>query len=618
MSMFSFLTPLWLCALFALPLLIFAYLRKQQSKRYVVSSVLVLKTLSRRVAPKKRFFPPLRFFLELLALLCLGLAAAQPFLDLQGERIAVLFDNSLSMRAQTGKEKDETRFHKAQDEVRKWVSKQAAASTYSLFRASPRLQLVGNEETNSQAFLRQVEVIEPTSAPDALEGSASELLASEKYDKVLIVSDKSVELEKGVQGVESLSVGGPRANLAIQSMRIEQGGIGGGKDKLLVAVSYSGDGSGSVPVQLSFLSPDGQAKKLDSQQVSVRPEGLSEVSFELPATAAGSGFFRASLETGKGDAIRDDNAAYLVAEKQEQAGVLLVHGSEEQGELGLNEISELLIRSVSPEEFSKMGAEELRKYLVVIFHRTAPVQFLEQPTLVVVPPLKNPLFPGTQEVASPRISSWISEHPITNYLRVPLLTPPASIVFQENLWGKPIVRSESGPVLLAGEGRGVRFAVLGFEIFPFEGAKTPVPSVLTLNLLSWLRGGMEIGGERRTGGTLPIRENEESLSRIVGRLSNDEKSVQPENGVLELKDSGGYVVKEKGSTVPKLYAVNLFHAEESNTFQTQSIAISSGIKREAGDVPRGLPLWNILAWTALGFIVLESLLALVRPREETA
>ena len=114
----SFLTPFWLLSLCAVPLLILAYLKRQQSKRYVVSSVLVLRTLSRKVSPKKRFLPPLRFFLELLALLCLTIAAAQPFLDLQGEKIAVLLDNSLSMKAQANSGSAQTRFEVARDSLR--------------------------------------------------------------------------------------------------------------------------------------------------------------------------------------------------------------------------------------------------------------------------------------------------------------------------------------------------------------------------------------------------------------------------------------------------------------------------------------------------------------------
>ena len=51
---------------------------------------------------------------------------------------------------------------------------------------------------------------------------------------------------------------------------------------------------------------------------------------------------------------------------------------------------------------------------------------------------------------------------------------------------KSIINSEQGSILFAGESRGFRFAVLGFEIFPFEGSKTPALSVLTLNLLNWL------------------------------------------------------------------------------------------------------------------------------------
>lgn len=611
----SFLTPFWLLSLCAIPLLILAYLKRQQSKRYVVSSVLVLRTLSRKVSPKKRFLPPLRFFLELLALLCLTIAAAQPFLDLQGEKIAVLLDNSLSMKAQANSGSAQTRFEVARDSLRSWVKRQSAASTYSLFVASPHFQQQSPDAIDSATLLRTLDSLEPTAAPDALEGAAGELISSDKFDKVLIVSDKKVDLESSVQGVESLLVGTSRPNLAIQNLRIEKPGVTGGRERLLVGLSYSGEGEGSVPVQLAFISEDGAVQKLEQAQVKVRPAGISETALELPESVPGKGFYRVTLETGKGDSLKDDNSAFITAQSQADAGVLLIHGNDEQGDLGLSLVPELAVRSVRPEEFQKLSKDELKKYLLLIFHRTAPVTFFEQPMLVILPPLKNPLFPGRAEVSSPKVSSWVSEHPITSYLRVPLLTPPASVIFEDNLWSKPVIRSENGPILLAGEGRGVRFAVLGFEIFPFEGAKTPVPSVLTLNLLSWLRGGLEIGGERRTGGTLVLHGKDESLLRIVGQTQTEG---QKPGGVIDLLQAGGYVIAEGSGNANKLLAVNVFHAEESNTFQTQSVNLSSGIHKESGELPRGLPLWSWLTWAAVGFIFLETLLAILGPKEERA
>ncbi len=609
----AFLNPMLLFAGLAVPLLILAYLKRRETKRYVVSSVLVLRHLSRKAVPRKKFRPPLRFFLEFLALCCLVLAAAQPVLDKKNNRVAVLFDNSLSMKAAAG-DSQGSRFDAAKVEAQKWLKNQSANSLFTLFLASPRLRQQGNEEVSAGELSSTIDSLEVTYTPDVLDGAATELLESDKFDKVFIVSDKQVDLEGKPAGLESRMVGAPKPNVSLSGVRIEQEGFETSTEKLIATVAYAGGGSGSVPVSLTYVSPEGTEGAAQSGTAALKTSGITEVEFKLPGKSAENGFWKIAISAGAGDALPDDNVAFVSAAKTEQSGILLVSDNNTRGTLGLERLPEVAVTLVSPTEFSKLSSDDLKKYILLVFHGTAPVRFPEVPMLVVVPPVANPLFPAKSEVSSPRISSWQSEHPITSYLRVPLLTPTASVVFRDNNLVKPVIRSEEGPVLLAGEGRGVRYAVLGFEIFPFEGASTPVTSVLTLNLFGWLRGGVEIGGERRTGGTLPFNEQSTRLVRILGAESKKFREL-PQQNSLELLYPGGYVFEEKASKSKKLVGVNLFHPEESNTFVTQTIALSNPQQREAVEAPRGLPLWTYLAWTALALILLESLLALRRSQE---
>ena len=67
-SQFGLLYPALLAALpLLLGALIYAYLRRGRGQRLVVSSLLIFQQLQTRAAQRRRFFPPLRFFLELLS-----------------------------------------------------------------------------------------------------------------------------------------------------------------------------------------------------------------------------------------------------------------------------------------------------------------------------------------------------------------------------------------------------------------------------------------------------------------------------------------------------------------------------------------------------------------------
>ena len=76
-TLFSSISLTWpLAGLFALlmPILIWAYLRREKRTRIHVSSLLLYQTLPKRPHAKQKFKPPLQFFIEIAALLALLIA----------------------------------------------------------------------------------------------------------------------------------------------------------------------------------------------------------------------------------------------------------------------------------------------------------------------------------------------------------------------------------------------------------------------------------------------------------------------------------------------------------------------------------------------------------------
>ena len=172
--------------------------------------------------------------------------------------------------------------------------------------------------------------------------------------------------------------------------------------------------------------------------------------------------------------------------------MLLVASGDELPDSGFGGVPALGVQQISPAEFAKRAESDLARYSSVIFHRSAPARPPSVPTLLILPPADNPLFPVRDQADEGRITSWAAEHPITSYLKVPLLSPGSAAIFDVPLWAQSIMRVEEGAIVVAGESHGVRFAAVGMEMLPFEGARTPVLSVLTLNLLNWLSGGTEL------------------------------------------------------------------------------------------------------------------------------
>jgi hypothetical protein len=72
------------------------------------------------------------------------------------------------------------------------------------------------------------------------------------------------------------------------------------------------------------------------------------------------------------------------------------------------------------------------------------------------------------------------------YVNPTLLTVPTTRLIDCPPSASPILTTTAGTIACAGEQQGFRYAIIGFELFPFDGPKTPTLSILTLNLFKWL------------------------------------------------------------------------------------------------------------------------------------
>ncbi|HEX6172586.1 MAG TPA: BatA domain-containing protein, partial [Candidatus Binatia bacterium] len=100
--MMEFLNPAALYGFFALPLLLIPYLIRRKPRRVVFSSLLLFlgQATQATAKPWGRLRLPPVFFLQLLLLMLLILALAEPVFSVRVSNIAIVMDNSASMQAQ--------------------------------------------------------------------------------------------------------------------------------------------------------------------------------------------------------------------------------------------------------------------------------------------------------------------------------------------------------------------------------------------------------------------------------------------------------------------------------------------------------------------------------------
>ncbi len=547
--MFTFLTSMeflnigLLGLLAGTPLLLLAYLKRDPRKKRLVSSLIILKTLPKRKTLRRRVKPPLRFYLELLALLLLGAASAWPVFSSDGENVAILIDSSLSMQAAAAPGiSSKSRFDEALGALERVISAESSKNKYALFLSAsgstPGAKRLNEELLSGSALLALANSQRPSLSSDSIQLSVTEIAESGNFARVVIISDRQVDYLPAkdessggnVTVVESILVGKPVTNAYLTGLQIDSSGmapsagsgdaasIGGESAKrLLASVGLSAPAPESIELRLYHKQkqdPDSAYRLVKRLITKLSPEAISQVAFDAPTNSNGNVYkvqISSVTDSPFEDAIAADNEALLSENQKVENSVLLISPDTNTGDaLGLSSLGALSVRQITPADFTALNPAELTRYSLLIFHKSAPGFTPTVPTLLVLPPSRNPIFPVTGEIASPRITSWAEESPITSYLRIGLIKPTAGLVFQVPNWAQSIMNSEPGSIIVAGESRGVRFAGVGMEIFPFEGKRTPIFSVLTLNLLNYLAAkslsvDISSGDESETWGTNPIQ-----------------------------------------------------------------------------------------------------------------
>ena len=619
---FQFASAAFLALGLATPLLVLAYTRKQTRDARKVSSILLLRKLPKHSVVRKKVKLPPNFWFELLALLMLVAAASYPLYQGSGKRTAIILDNSLSMSAQ-GRTKP-TIFAEAIRKLLNWMDEQPSGNSYTLYTSSPSLQRIGESSISSGRVEEYVADLAPTLTSDSISSSIEQLGESGSYDQLIVVSDRQIRELESARGddieldhstkVKGLTVGGRASNLFISSIGVETSGVRTQKRKVVTRIAQSGGEKREIEVELQGAAGGStDYSTLQKTLVELNGDSSRELQIPVPESANSMRSFLVRINADSDDALDLDNEAWASVDAAPESAVLLVSPIQPGPDaFGLKNIGGIRVVHVTPEEYARLAPSKIKRFAIALFHRTAPIAAPPIATLLVLPPKNNLLFPVRMDINDPVLSSWDSTHPLTTYLRVPLLNPSAVAVFDVPLWARSIVNIEQGSILASGESRGVRFAALGMEILPFEGASTPAASVLTINLIRWLSGSSELSFGYRTGTRYELQgDTTWVIADPGGAIETIETSQEKPDG-YSLSRPGLYTVTRisggssdtlKRST--EILPVNVFYPQESATSPPPPISSPKTIEHQEVSEQAATPMWPEAIMLALLLLLAE-------------
>ncbi|MBK04433.1 MAG: hypothetical protein CL920_20415 [Deltaproteobacteria bacterium] len=280
--------PIALLGLLSLPALVTIYwLQQRYRKRKVVSSLALWGFAAKSKdggVRLQRIHTPLLFFLELLILLCLVIAAAGPRWPLWQQRapLFVVLDDSYSMRANAPTS--------PQARAKKKLFSLTRGEQYPyirLIKAGPTPTLLGGFLRTRRDLIQALKRWDCQASQSAL--SQATILARQlggQHARVLVLTDKAPQHKTRMRRVQWMAFGTPQANLAIteatRSTHVDQ-------DRVLLTVSNLSKTKQSTTLTLSDKGSKRTLKRFTlrlqagkSQRLSITlPSGIKELTAQL-------------------------------------------------------------------------------------------------------------------------------------------------------------------------------------------------------------------------------------------------------------------------------------------------------------------------------------------------
>jgi hypothetical protein len=383
MVFMTFLAPIGLLALLALPIIFILHMLRERRRRVVVPSLLLWQRVPKRQVSERRFRIPrsLLLLLHLLIAALIGFALARPqfagALPGSAGHTAIIIDTSTSMAAATG---GATRAAEARRRVAERVGAMGAGDRVTLISAGPTARIIGaGGPGDIVGLLAAVDQAAPGGSGFDLPGAlalAEATLDPEYSRRIVVLSDGGAGAAPATVGVpiEWVTIGDQRANRALVNFAARQWG-----NQIQVYARVANYDALPAATTLQLIGDD---ELVRSENVGIAANGETELVWTLPAEYA---TLRAVID-GR-DALPDDDQAFLNVVRARTIDALLVSDRPAVLERALEAVPGVQVTIIDPATYAAGG----RAAELTIFDSYLPEQWPAGATLAVNPPAGSAL-----------------------------------------------------------------------------------------------------------------------------------------------------------------------------------------------------------------------------------
>ncbi len=611
-SLFGYsLHALYPLAILGIPLgaafLVFVYRSLGDSKKTVISSLFLLKDLPRASPGRKKFIPPPQFWIELLCCLALALAAAGIVAERQGDHIAIVLDTSLSMSS-TNPE-GQSRLEQAKIQALTHLAQTSRHTRFTVFEARGTAIRLTSEEVSFSAASDAIKKVSYSVEQDRLSATFESLYSSGDFDGVWLYTDHPITKSEQspdapstrITSLPSSQERSNEKNLWISDI-VDSSNEASSDLRISLQGSVPAPVSATVTVSCYRSSINEQVGTTISKQVTILNGSPSAVTIDsLPAEWR---FCKATVipsSTTVHDSIIEDNLAWIIHASTQQQFYL--RSSLTPLQLGLDKLkTPSILEEPRSADSQRDRATTTRP---TIFHRTTLPESAPPPTFAILPPAGELPWGGSispEEIKEGEITRWSTSHPILQYLNVPTLVLPSARIVTCPETATPILFSREGSIGCAGESPSGRFVILGFEVFPFDGARSPAASILVLNILKWLLQDLSLENRPRPPGyqLLPagtVTAKEVETNRVTSDFDDSRRMFLKGSSLIDFLDKDGNSTGQAASLFSSAY--------ESEVRNESVLNVSLSTEKTKEKKNTSSDLWRYLATIAIILLSLD-------------
>ncbi len=596
----------------AIPIILL-YMLKLRRKQVQVSSTLLWMKLLRDQqanAPWQKLKRNLLLFLQLLILAMLVLAFVRPAIRtpvVASGSVIVLLDASASMNAT---DVQPSRFEEGRRIVQGLINGLSAGSRVTLILVSQTPVTLISSETD-KSILRNALAAAKVSSGEADWQSAFALAAGAAHGSqsvmTVILSDGGLP-ESGLPAlpgeVRYVPIGTSNDNLAVSALALRASA--NGPELFAQVTNYSNNNKSAL---LSIYAGE---SLITAHQFDLAA-GASE-SMTIDRLSNTGAVYRAQISNPTKNAALDalslDDTAYAVYQASSARRVLLVS----KGNLY---IEQLLAALPGLQPFRALPRDDgtlqipTDPFDLYVLDGVIPAE-LPGGNVLFINPSSNPLFevggtfddmsnPQLQESPLTRSVDWSNVH----VLKAKTIQPPD--------WAEVLIKTQGGPLLLAGETEGRRVAILTFDLRESDLPLQVAYPILFSNIINHLvpPSAFDATQSLEPGQSLTITPPPGTEQIVVASPSGKIFNLAPRNNIFtftETTEPGYYAVNfiSGNSKSSEYFAVNLFDSNESNirpreTIQVGQSQVSANVSSQVGQ----RELWPWLAGLALVILMIE-------------